>query len=233
MSSLFNWRPNVSLDDNTVIFTAFTTSLKGDFVDFPNYKHLPPSVKRNREFNIFVKKPMQAYFIASGSLDIMINWTPQDDADIQYYLDNYDRAPNIVPAIACHPPVVDWTNRTASLIVDSEMLPRNVWVEHNQHHSLATPMHIEAALDNTSLLCVRHNPAFDWNHKSAYLSSGSTLEYTKPTPATVTYVFCMTNPVTTSKGKVLEPVSGYNLESDTISFTADSGDAMICIVERA
>lgn len=231
MPTAFNWSPNAMVD-NQIVYTGFSDSNQGDYVEFLDYTALSPKMKKHPVFDILVNKSFQAYFFATGGLNVFITWQSHDDDAMKYYIDNYSESPNMCPYSITLPPVVNWENRTAMLSLNTELYVRNQWYNHNQHYALRLPIRIEASVDRTSMLCVRYDPAYFWNFRNVRISESSTVEFVKPDPNLEYYVFCMTNAVDLSTGKTIEPMKGYKLTKDRIEFTASHGEASIAVLEK-
>lgn len=231
MPTTFKWTPN-TIVDNQIIYTGFSDCDAGDFVEFPDYKSLSPKLKKHPVFDIFIEKSFQSYLFATGGVNIFTSWQANDDDAMKYYIDNFSQAPNLCPYSITLPPVVDWENRKAMFGIDTNLYVKNQWYNHNQYHTFRLPARIEASVEHTSILCIRHDPEYFWNFKNVRISESSTVAFTKPNPSLDYFVFCMTNPVDLSTGKTIQPMKGYKLKQDSLEFTASYGEASIAILEK-
>jgi hypothetical protein len=214
------------------MITAFTESDVGDYIEFREYKYIVPApIEYHSDFKIMGFKPHHSYLFGRGSIKLVVNWLPENDDDVRYYIDNFASAPNAFPAEILTL-TEDWDNRTLTIIIDSSKYVKNKWYNVNHHYTPALPTKFESLESGTAMTCILHNPDYTWNIYNIVLENEAQTSFTKPTPANEYYVTCMNNQLDLSSGKTINPIQMYRLVSDEMTFIANHGDVAIAVLEK-
>jgi len=223
-----NWTPRVKLD-NQIVITAFMDSASEDYSDI-NQKAVTTG-KPHPTFNVMYEKYYQSYLIGNGTINYILTWTPEYDADMNYYLNNIKDVPHIFPTEIMKTSV-DLENRTIMYNFDNTRYIKNKWYNHNQWYAPGFPTRFETAEDHTSVMCILHDPTYKWSFNNVVLEQDHSIEFSKSNLDTDYYIFCMNNSVDTSNGKTLNTNTGYKLLSNSITLSATHGEASIAIIEK-
>lgn len=229
MPSVFPWRKPIKVDDEFFL-TYFENANTGDYMNALEPAKDAKRLVFHKEFPLMQEKLHNVY-IVDGVIESFMTWTKEQDADMQYMLDNYSRVP-----YSADPEFVtvrtDFENRITCWSYDSEKFPKDVWIERDQQWCASLPTRLEAGRDGAGLVCITLDPDYRWKFRRCNLNDRSSISFTKPNDNDF-YLLATKNDIVVNEKITVTKHTLKKITSKVIDIMALNGEASIGIFERA